>query len=169
MWVAKVQRGGGASTPAASGGGTSSNSPGSGNASLPNSMEDMMRRGRGEHVTWPPDSTGSTFEARIFNALIDSGFEVFGPRLALWSMRTCGRGPEWLGHQPDQSAGARAAIRAAVRVEGRACATRHAHPRSLPRRKAQGINTEEVSTPLNVLPLWLAGAVRHWPQRYDDR
>ena len=56
-----------------------------------------MRRGRGEHVTWPPDSTGSTFEARIFNALIDSGFEVFGPRLALGLCGLADAGPNGSG------------------------------------------------------------------------
>lgn len=39
-------------------------------SSLPNSLDSMMRREASVEVTWPPDSTGANYDARIFNALV---------------------------------------------------------------------------------------------------
>ena len=50
-------------------GGSASRGPASGG--LPNSLEPMMQRERGVHVTWPPHKIGATFDVRIYNALID--------------------------------------------------------------------------------------------------
>ena len=73
FWVVHVEREAG--TPALREG-TSRASPGSPPAPLPDSLDKMMQREAGQQVTWPPVATGSsntggsTFEQRIFNALV---------------------------------------------------------------------------------------------------
>ena len=67
FFVARVLSATNVHTPSPLSGATSRSSP---QSSLPNSLDEMMRREQTEQVTWPPNASSGTFEGRIFNALI---------------------------------------------------------------------------------------------------
>ena len=67
FWVARVLYAAEFQSPPPRSGASSSSSL---QSSLPNPLEELMRREQTVRVTWPPNASSFTFEGRIFNALI---------------------------------------------------------------------------------------------------